>query len=194
MALAFKYPYPVTEEFVLELSRANPLMQIETTAQGVILMSPPTASAASSGEVELTRQLANWNERYRLGRVLSCSGGITLPDGAIKAPDATWISHARWNAKTEPASRRAFVRLAPDAVFEICSPSESLRRLHAKMREYLCNGVLVAVLLNPRDRTVRVYRAGCAPERHENPGALPIPELPEFRLDARHIFEVSEPD
>jgi hypothetical protein len=39
-----------------------------------------------------------------------------------------------------------------------------------------------------------VYRAGCEPERHENPGALPIPELPEFRLDARHIFEVSEPD
>ncbi|MGH7728446.1 MAG: Uma2 family endonuclease [Vulcanimicrobiaceae bacterium] len=192
MALTLGYPYPLTEEFVIELSQANPLLQIETTAEGEIIIAPLTGSAASSGEASLVQQVANWNDRCRLGRVLSSSGGVTLFDGAIKSPDATWISHERWNAASELDRRRAFRRLAPDAVFELLSPSDELERLVTKMGVYLRNGARVAVLLNPRNRRVRLYRPSREPEVSENPDDLPISEMPGFRLDARAIFAATQ--
>ena len=194
MALAFRYPQPVTEEVVIALARANPQHKIETTADGKIIMTPPTGTHSNFGELELARQVANWNAVHKLGRVTSSSGGITLPDGAIKSPDTAFVSHTRWNAISAADAKRAFVRVAPDVVFELLSPSDDCEEVVAKITEYLANGTHVAVLLNPGDRTVRVHRSTKElPLEYADPDALVIgEEMPGFTLDARAVFDACE--
>jgi Uma2 family endonuclease len=194
MALAFRLPQPVTEEVVIALGRANPQHKIETTADGQIVMTPPTGTRSNFGELELARQVANWNAIHKLGRVTSASGAVTLPNGAIKSPDCAFVSHARWNAICADDANRAFVRVAPDAVFELLSPSDDFEEAVAKIREYLENGTGVALLLDPRDRTVRAYRWSTeAPLEYSDPDALALgEEMPGLRLDARAVFDACE--
>ena len=183
----------VTEETLIALAGKNPEYRFETTADGRLVVSPLTGFFASGGEVELSRQIGNWNAEKRLGRVTSSSGGFTLADGAIKGPDATFVSHRRVATLSPKRKERAFEQIAPDAVFELLSPTERLPYTVAKCEEYVETGSDVAVLINPRDRSVTLYRKGREPRVFRDAEALPIgEEMPGFTLDAAAIFAASE--
>jgi len=61
------------------------------------------------------------------------------PNGAVRSPDAAWVSDERLNALT-PEQRRGFIPLCPDFVIGPRSPGDSLADLQGKMREYMENG------------------------------------------------------
>jgi len=193
MAVAFRLHEPVTEAVLLALSRANPQYRFETTAAGELVVSPLTGTEFSFAEGELFAQVQAWNKQRRLGRVTPASGGITLSDGAIKGPDIAFISNERWATLGEDDRNRAFVRVAPTVVFELLSPNDD-PALREKIREYLRTGTPVAVLLDPRDRSVRIFRSlGAQPEILFNPTAAPIcEEMPGFTLDAKAVFDACE--
>jgi len=135
----------------------------------------------------------SWNAIHRLGYVVPPSGGITLPDSAIKAPDTAFISHGCWNALTPADRTRAFTRVAPDVTFELLSPRDDFDETVAKIIEYLVNGTHVGVLLNPRDRTVGVARSPKNWRISTDPDALEIgDEMPGFILNARAVFDACE--
>jgi Uma2 family endonuclease len=183
----------VTEETLIVLAGKNPEYRFETTADGRLVVSPLTGFFASGGEAELGRQIGNWNAEKRLGRVTSSSGGFTLADGAIKGPDAAFVSHVRIAALSPKRRKRAFERIAPEAVFELLSPTDRLPYTIAKCEEYVATGSDVAVLINPRDRSVTLYRQGQDPLVFRDARSLPIgDEMPGFALDAAAIFEASE--
>lgn len=71
-----------------------------------------------------------------LGIVFDSSTGFTLPNGAVRSPDATWVSNERWEALTESQQQEEFSPLSPDFVVELRSSSDSLEKLQEKMREY----------------------------------------------------------
>ncbi|MBX6378166.1 MAG: Uma2 family endonuclease, partial [Clostridia bacterium] len=105
------------------------------------------------------------------------------------SPDASWVRRERWEALT-PEEQEGFVPLCPDAVFEVRSPSNTLAELREKMRAYLANGARIAVLVDPYERAVEVYRPGREPERHDKPAHVAFdPELPGFALDLGPVFE-----
>ncbi|MEY3066088.1 MAG: hypothetical protein RLZZ532_2880 [Cyanobacteriota bacterium] len=58
--------------------------------------------------------------------------GFTLPNGADRAPDASWVSRERWESLT-PEQQDKFVPLCPDFVVELMSPSDSLEKTRQKM-------------------------------------------------------------
>jgi Uma2 family endonuclease len=61
--------------------------------------------------------------------------------------------------------------------------------LREKTRAYLTNGAQIAVLIDPSERTVEVYRPGREPEIHRSPERVALdPELPGFMLDLEPIF------
>jgi Uma2 family endonuclease len=184
----------VTEETLVTLGAKNPEYRFESTADGRLVVSPLTGTAASLGETELVRQIANWNAEHRLGFVTSSSGGVTLSDGAIKGPDAAFISHRR--KATMPSGRkerRVFAQIAPDAVFELLSPSDQLRYTLSKCEEYVATGSDVAILLNPRDRSVTFYRPNRDPSRAPDTFAVMIgAEMPGFILDAEAVFDAGK--
>ena len=80
-----------------------------------------------------------------------------------------------------------FLPLCPDFVVEILSPTDSIRLTLEKMAEYIANGAKLGWFINPRNKTVHVYRPGCEVEILEEPESVSAdPELPGFvlKLDA----------
>jgi len=187
-------PERVDEAMLLTLTRENPGYRLETMVDGRLVISPLTGTFASMVEAELVAQLVVWNKVTRLGRVLSCDGGFTLADGAVKGPDASFVSNGRLAALSRDREKRAFEEIAPDAVFELLSPSDRLTYTREKCEEYVQTGSAVAVLVNPRDRSVTIYRPGRAPVVVRDATTVEIgAELPGFTLDAAAVFSAGEP-
>ncbi len=149
---------------------------------------PPTGYRGSERNVELVRQLANWNKQHRLGRVTESNGGYRLPDSAIRAPGAAWVSAER--DATIPANKReSFAPVCPDFVAELLSPSDDVNEIRAKMAEYVANGARLGWLLDPFRRAVEIYRPGREPEIRENARAVDGESvLPGFTLDLEPVF------
>ena len=83
------------------------------------------------------------------------SGGFTLPNGADRSPDASWIPLEQWNNLTLK-QRQKFLPLCPDFVIELRSPSDSLKTLQEKMQEYMENGTKLGWLINRKDKQVEI--------------------------------------
>ncbi|BDG59798.1 hypothetical protein caldi_08880 [Caldinitratiruptor microaerophilus] len=178
---------PVTDEELMRLSERNPGYQFERTAEGRLVVTP-TGGESGRLSMEVAGQLHAWNKRTGLGVVFDSSTGFRLPDGSLLSPDAAWLPRGRWEALTRE-ERKGFVPLCPEAVFEVRSPSQTADELREKMRAYLSNGARIAVLVDPYERAVEVYRPEREPERHANPPRVALdPELPGFALDLEPVF------
>ncbi len=105
-----------------------------------------------------------WNRREGRGIVTESNGGFTLPDGSVRAPDAAWIAAARFNAIPAEKCKR-FARITPDFVIELRSLTGSRPDLEQKMEMWMRNGVTLAWLIDPEERTGTIYRPGQAPEK-----------------------------
>jgi Uma2 family endonuclease len=126
---------------------------LEYTSEGELIIMPPTDPDTSSQNAEIGFQLAKWGRQRRDGKVTDATGGFKLPSGARRSPDAAWISRGRL------ADRRC-----PEFIIELLSPFDRPKRAHAKMLEWVSNGVELGWLIDPRKRTVAVYRPNREPE------------------------------
>lgn len=101
---------------------------------------PPTFPWTGKQNFSLVAQLGAWIERTGLGIGFDSSTGF-IPNGAVKSPDASWVSNQRWEALTKSQKQEEFSPLSPDFVVELRSSSDSLGKLREKMQEYIDNGV-----------------------------------------------------
>ena len=116
------------------------------------------------------------------------SSGFTLPNGAVRAPDASWMPREKWDAVPEEDQTR-FSHVVPDFVIELRSPSDTLPTVQAKMEEYISNGVRLGWLIDPFQRRVHVYQAVQAVQLLENPDTVSgEPVLPGFVLNLSEIW------
>jgi len=96
----------------------------------------------------------------QLGEVLDSSTGFDLPSGDTLEPDAAFVSHGRWASAPAPVFGQ-FLKVVPDLVVEILSPSTRKRDLTEEKDVYARNGVDEYWVIDPRAATVTVYaRAG----------------------------------
>ena len=179
----------VTPEQFEALAVTNRDLRLERSANGELIVVPPTGGESSQRNFSLTTQLGIWFEaNEKLGEGFDSSGGFVLPNGAIRSPDASWVRRERWDALT-PEQRKGFVPLCPDFVVELRSESDSLAKLQAKMQEYLENGAQLGWLLDPQNRRVYIYRPGKEVEIQEQPTQLSGEDvLPGFVLNLRRIW------
>jgi Uma2 family endonuclease len=188
MALAFRLVHPLTSEELEDLSRLNSGIRFERSAGGELIVSPPMGTLGGRGESHLTFQLESWAQRDKRGFVTSSCGGFTLPDGAVFAPDGAWVLYERWNALSHE-DRKGYARIAPDVVFELLSPSDTLADVRVKASMYLANGTRLVVLLDPHSRLVELHRVGGVAESQACDAGVPLdPEMPGFVLDAAAVF------
>jgi Uma2 family endonuclease len=178
----------LSEDQFFEFCQINRELRIERNVQGELLIIPPAGSETGGRNAEITMQLRMWAKREGTGLSFDSSAGFTLPNGAVRSPDAAWITRSRW--EQVPLERRdKFAPICPDFVLELRSPSDTLRDLQAKMVEYLANGARLGWLLDPPTRHVYVYRPGAAVERLEDPETVsgdPVP--PGFVLNVHEIW------
>ena len=179
----------VTQEQFTTLATLNRDLQLERTSQGELIVNPPAGWETGERNSSLTAQLYRWYEDNEyFGKVFDSSTGFTLPNGAIRSPDASWVSQNRWEALT-PEDKITFPKICPDFVVELRSRSDQLKPLQEKMQEYLENGARLGWLIDPQQQRVEIYRQGKEKEILEHPTELSGEEvLPEFVLTLSRIL------
>ena len=186
--LRFSPKAPLTDRAFTRLCGANPDLRLERTADGALIVMSPAGTDSGGRGALITIRLGVWSEADGRGKVFDSSTGYTLPNGAIRAPDASWVLRERWAALT-PKEKRRFAPICPDFVVELRSPSDRLADVHAKMAEYLEQGARLGWLIDPLRRRVMVYRPDRPVEVLEKPDTLSGGDvLPGFVLDLREIL------
>ncbi len=179
----------VTQEQFAALAAMNRDLQLERTAQGELIVNPPTGWETGKRNRSITGQLDCWYEENEdLGEAFDSSTGFILPNGANRSPDASWVSQAGWNALTTE-QKGTFANICPDFVVELRSSSDRLESLQQKMTEYIENGASLGWLINPQQRQVEIYRPGLEVEVLDNPTLVSGEGvLPGFVLNLRRVW------
>ncbi|MDW8420879.1 MAG: Uma2 family endonuclease [Pseudanabaenaceae cyanobacterium SKYGB_i_bin29] len=122
-----------------KLCAANPDLRLEMTAQGELIVIPPTGGETGNKNFAINVELGVWNRCYDKGKAFDSSTGFLLPNGAVRSPNAAWVSMERWNSLTSE-ERKKFLPLCPDFLLELLSPSDDWQSGLTKMQEYMDNG------------------------------------------------------
>jgi Uma2 family endonuclease len=154
MTVQFRlWKIPSDEELEF-LNAHNEPLRFERTLDGQLSLSPPTGFATGERNSELNRQLANWNIAHGHGSVIDSSTGISI--GLNGAPDGGWLSGER--RRGIPAEERGkFLKIAPEIVFELRSPSDRAPAIAKRAGDWVAAGVKLAVVLDPVARTAIAY-------------------------------------
>lgn len=179
---------PVSDDELFELCRRNRELRVERTAEGEIIIMPPTGSETGRRGFELTVQFGDWVRRDGRGVGFDSSAGFLLPNGAERSPDLAWIERSRW-AQIPPEQQRRFAPICPDFVVELLSPRDDVGEIQATLREYIACGARLGWLIDPDRRRLEVYRPGRPPEMVENPATIAgDPEMSGLVIDLTRIF------
>lgn len=191
-------PMPVTmkmgdlmsEEEFFQFCQMNDTLEFERDSQGNIILMSPTGSVTANFNIGIASQLYNWNDASALGEAFDSSAGFTLPNGAVRSPDASWVTSSRWNNLSDDQIE-AFAPICPDFVIEIRSKSDELKYLRDKMREYIDNGCQLAWLIDRFDNKVHIYKADQSVFIHETLDVLLSGEaiLPGFSLNPSSLIK-----
>ena len=178
----------ITDDQLLELCAINRELRIERNGEGELLIMPPEGSSTGHRNLKIAVRLGSWAEQDGTGVGFGSAAGFTLPNGAMRSPDAAWIARERWERLSHDQQDK-FSPICPDFVLELRSPSDRLRTLQDKMEEYIANGARLGWLLDPERKHVYVYRPGTPVERLEDPEEISgDPVLPGFVLKPREIW------
>ena len=179
----------LTDEQLRSLCSLNDDLRIERNVKGELELLPPANITAGSQNAGINARLFVWAEGDGRGVAFDSSTGFTLPSGAVRSPDASWVLKSRL-AELSESEKQKFAAICPDFVIELRSNSDALTALTAKMQEYLDNGIKLGWLIDPFQGRVHVYRPGTPVEVLEGPETLSgNPELPGFSLDLKPIWE-----
>ena len=176
-ALAIENHLPATftapglsEAEFMALCAQFPNAMVEYTADGTVILMPPTDPETGERVNEAAAQLRNWAREQRNGHVCGPDSGFRFRDGSRRAADAAWFDDGRWREAKKSGER--FPVFAPDFVIEVRSPDDRMRALREKMEEYIANGVQLGWLIDPKERTVTIYRGGQAPQTLTAPSSV----------------------
>lgn len=184
-------PHWVDDDELIALEeRFEPwLLLFERFADGTLLVTPPSGWQGGGRDAEIAGQVRDWVRRGKHGFCMGATGGVHLPDGSVFAPDATYVSAARW-ARAD--HEKTFAHAVPDAAFEVLSKSDRVRTTMKKIAAYQRNGVRLVVLVDPQRRNVYVGREGEAEPRElgdvDSIDCSPV--MPGFVLDVAAIRDL----
>ncbi len=134
----------------------NKDFKFERTFEGQIILMSPTTFVTGDRNSEIISQLRIWNKKYKLGRTVDSDTGFYLANGAMRNPDAAWVSKERLNEISQEELNK-FPHLCPDFIVELRSKGDTLKELKAKMKEWMDNGCRLGWLIDADEETIYVY-------------------------------------
>ncbi|MGC1394981.1 MAG: Uma2 family endonuclease, partial [Coleofasciculaceae cyanobacterium] len=174
------------EQF-FQLCINNRDLRLEQTAEGELIIMPPTGWKSGNRNSKLTARVEVWADADGTGLAFDSSTGYILPNGAKRSPDASWVSLERLEALNPDPTR--FLPMAPDFAVELRSANDELKTLQKKMQEYINNGVRLGWLIDPQNQRVEIYRSGQEIEVLQSPTSLSGENiLPGFILELNQIL------
>lgn len=170
---------------------ANDDYEMEINEAGELVILPMVGFRGNRPETELNAELTKFR-RVSGGVNVSQTSRFHLPTGALRGPDAAWVTQERYDALTERERETVFPG-APDFVVEIRSISDNLAPLQRKMQIWIDGGARLGWLIDPGNRRVHIYRAGQPePQLLDDPETLDGEDvLPGFSFAVRqYIFDL----
>ena len=158
MPVTLKMGNLMSEVEFFQFCQMNDTLEFERDSQGNIILMSPTGSFTGNFNSRISGYLFVWNENSHLGEAFDSSTGFTLPNGAVRSPDVSWVKSEKWDLITEN-QKEGFAPICPDFVVEIRSKSDGLKYLQNKMEEYISNGTQLGWLIDRFEEKVYVYRA-----------------------------------
>ena len=160
--LAFTGPVTSVNRFTPDefeaFALANTELLMEQETDGKVRIMSPVGGSSGNRENQINADLTMY-ERSHPGESFSASTGFRLPDGSTKSPDAAYVSQQQMTKLTKE-ERAKFLRVVPEFIVEVRSPSDSLVELEAKMRDtWIANGVRLAWLVDVDEDKLWIYRA-----------------------------------
>lgn len=177
-------PFDMSDDDFFRFCQLNRDLKFERDPDGKIIVMSPSGLKTGHFNLKVARALDTWNDQKQTGITGDSSTGFYLPDGAMRAPDVSWVSHERLKGLTDEQLEQ-FPPVCPEFIIEILSPSDSLKKAKAKMLEYIANGVLLGWLIDRKKEQVFIYRADGSVTHHKT-FAEPLSGenvLPGFELD-----------
>ena len=171
------------EEF-LEMPEEEPALEYEF---GRVVQKVLPQGKHSVLQAELTMLIDRWARPRKLARAFP-ELRTTYP-GRSYVPD---VAVYRWDRiPRDPDGRVADDFFdPPDLAIEIVSPRQSVTALVRKCLWYVENGVLVALLVDPADESVLLFRLGQATRSLRESDQVELDDaLPGFALTVADIFE-----
>jgi len=115
--------------------------------------------------VRVAKFLDNWLDQQPepRGAVLGGEAGCRIrrdPDTTVGI-DVVYIAA---DLAAKGSDETSLIDGVPVLVVEILSPNDTQEQIHEKIADYLEAGVALVWIIDPYDRTVRIYRPGAEPE------------------------------
>lgn len=127
-------------------------------AKGELKKEPPAGNIHGKRTMRLGWRLARHVEANDLGVVFAAETGFRLandPD-TVRAPDVAFVTRTRIE---EVGEFEGFWPGAPDLAVEVISPGDLYTEVGEKVQEYLNAGARAVWVVDPRRRTITVYRS-----------------------------------
>lgn len=156
--------------------------------RGEVQLSPMAGLAHGRIVRNIFRALDAYVLPLNIGEVFGDGLGYALPAlwQTNRGPDVSFIHGGTLPAE---APLRGSARATPDLAVEVLSPSNTARKVEAKVADYVTAGVAVVWVVDPRTRQVTV-RAPDGGARVVGEGAVldGAPVLPEFTMPVAAVF------
>lgn len=125
----------------------------------------------------------------KYGRILDSEGGYQCwPNHPLRVrkPDLSFIRREKLPGGELP---EGWIQSPPDFVIEVLSKNDALREVEEKVAEYLAAGVPLIWVVDPKHKSVRVYRPDALSALHTGNDELFDDEvLPDFRCQVAELF------
>lgn len=175
----------ITLDEFLALPEANPALEYE---DGRVTQKVAPMGRHSRLQSALCNRLNQLTEYARAG--IAFTELRTTYPGARRSfvPD---VALYRWDRIPRTADGEVADRFTepPDLAVEIVSPDQSVTSLVRKCVWFVEHGVRVALLVDPDDRTILLFRAGQPAAALRGPDALDLTDVvPQLNLTVEEIF------
>jgi Uma2 family endonuclease len=153
--------------------------------EGEIISMPPAGIEHGDIGMELAGLMHAYVKKHGLGKVYLAETGFKLSDDTVRAPDIAFVRKSR----VAEVHRKGFGTGAPDLAVEIFSPSDSVRQLMRKVKQYFAAGCHTVWIVSPERCEVHVLDAAGGDKLLGLGETLDAPELlPGFSARVDHIF------
>jgi Uma2 family endonuclease len=168
MPVTLKVGDIMSEDEFFRFCRMNDMLDFERDSNGNIIFMSPTGSFTGSFNSDILVEIGVWLHAHKIsGKLFDSSTGFTLPNGAVRSPDISWVSRENWDILSKEDKER-FAPVCPEFVVEVRSKSDDLKYLLNKMEEYMANGCQLGWLIDRFEKNVYVYAFGRDVVQHQS--------------------------
>ena len=120
-----------------------------------VLVEKPVGAHESYLGLEIGRLIGNFVKKHDLGVVLGADGHFWVDEDQLRAPDITFFP---WSSfPDEEIPDETWWSVAPGLCVEVLSPTNTTAEIDRKLREIFAAGCQLAWVIDPEDKTARVY-------------------------------------